>query len=52
MNTRKPYKTYTKDFKIAAVRLMGASDRPAAEIATELGICLTRPELNPIILPW
>jgi transposase len=35
---RKPYKTYTKEFKEEAVRMMGASDRPAAEIATELGI--------------
>ncbi|MDX8386059.1 MAG: transposase [Gallionella sp.] len=38
MNKRKPYKTYTKEFKLEAVRLMETSDRPAAEIATELGI--------------
>jgi len=32
------YKTYTKEFKVEAVRLMQASDRPASEIATQLGI--------------
>jgi len=35
---RKPYKTYTKEFKLEAVRLMRESNRPAAEIAMELGI--------------
>jgi len=35
---RKPYKTYTREFKQEAVRLMESSDRPAAEIAMELGI--------------
>ena len=35
---RKPYKTYTKEFKQEAVRLMETSGRPAAEIAMELGI--------------
>lgn len=35
---RKPYKTYPKEFKLEAVRLMESSDRPAAEIARELGI--------------
>jgi transposase len=35
---RKPYKTYTKEFKEEAVRLMEASDRPASEIVMELGI--------------
>lgn len=35
---RKPYQTYTKEFKREAVRLMDESDRPAAEIALELGI--------------
>jgi transposase len=35
---RKPYKTYTKEFKLEAVRMMEESDRPAAEIAMELGI--------------
>ncbi|MCU7816227.1 MAG: transposase [Candidatus Thiodiazotropha sp. (ex Rostrolucina anterorostrata)] len=35
---RKPYKSYTKDFKLDALRLMKASDSPASEIAMELGI--------------
>jgi transposase len=35
---RKPYKTYTREFKFEAVRMMRASDRPATEIARELGI--------------
>lgn len=35
---RKPYKSYTKEFKQEAVRLMEESDRPAAEIAMELGL--------------
>jgi transposase len=35
---RKPYKTYTKAFKIEAVRLMKESDKPSSELAAELGI--------------
>ncbi len=35
---RKPYKTYPKEFKIEAVRMMEESNRPAAELAMELGI--------------
>ena len=35
---RKPYKTYPKEFKLEAVRLMETSNRPASEIAAELGI--------------
>jgi len=35
---RKPYKTFTKEFKIEAIRLMDESDRPSAEIAMQLGI--------------
>jgi len=35
---RKPYKTYTREFKLEAVRLMNESDRPSSEIAMELGI--------------
>lgn len=35
---RKPYKTYTREFKIEAVRLMAESDRPSSELAAELGI--------------
>ncbi len=38
MKYRKPYKTYTKEFKQEAVRLMEVTDRPASEIAMELGI--------------
>jgi len=35
---RRPYKTYPREFKIEAVRLMETSNRPASEIAAELGI--------------
>ena len=35
---RKPYKTYTAEFKREAVRLMTESDRPSSEVAAELGI--------------
>jgi transposase len=35
---RRPYKTYPKEFKLEAVRMMEASDRPASEIVAELGI--------------
>ncbi len=35
---RKPYKQYTKEFKLEAVRMMEESDRPLSEIAMELGI--------------
>lgn len=35
---RKPYKIYTKAFKLEAVRLMESSDRPASEVAMQLGI--------------
>jgi transposase len=38
MKQRKPYKTYTREFKQEAVRLMETTDRPAAEVAMELGI--------------
>ena len=39
MNTkRKPYKTYTREFKLEAVRMMEQTNRPPAEIAMELGI--------------
>ena len=37
-NKRKPYKTYPKEFKLEAVRMMETSDRSASEIAAELGI--------------
>jgi len=37
-NKRKPYKTFTKEFKLEALRMMDESDRPASEIAMKLGI--------------
>ena len=37
-NKRKPYNTYTKEFKLEALRMMDESDRPASEIAMKLGI--------------
>ena len=37
-NTRKPRSTYTREFKLEAIRLMTESNRPSAEIAVELGI--------------
>jgi transposase len=39
MNTkRKPYKTYTREFKLEVVRLMAEANRAPAEVAMELGI--------------
>lgn len=35
---RKPYKTYTKEFKLEALRLLEETDQPASEIARKLGI--------------
>ena len=35
---RKPYNTYTKEFKLETLRMMDESDRPASEIAMQLGI--------------
>ncbi len=35
---RTAYKTYPKEFKLKTVRLMRESDKPAAEIARELGL--------------
>ena len=35
---RKPYKTYTKEFKVEAIRLMNASDIPSSELAAQLGV--------------
>jgi len=37
-NKRKAYNTFTKEFKLEAIRLMDTSDRPASAIALELGI--------------
>ena len=38
INKRKPYKTFTREFKVEAVRMMRESDRSASEIARELGV--------------
>ena len=35
---RRTYKTYTKEFKLEALRLMAESDKPASEVAMQLGI--------------
>lgn len=35
---RKPYQTFTKEFKLEAVRLMEASGKTSAEVARELGV--------------
>lgn len=35
---RKPYKTYSREFKLEALRLAAAGDKPATQIARELGI--------------
>ncbi len=37
-HSRKPYKTYTREFKLEALRLMEESGRPSSEIAAELGV--------------
>jgi len=37
-NKRRPYKTYPKEFKLEALRLMEASSKPASEVAMQLGI--------------
>ncbi len=31
---RKPYKTYTREFKLEALRMMEQSDKPSSEVAT------------------
>ncbi len=36
--TRKPYKRYSKEFKIEAVRLAEESDKPVTQLARELGV--------------
>lgn len=35
---KKAYTRYSKEFKLEAIRLMEESDRPASEIAMQLGI--------------
>lgn len=37
-NKRKPYNTYTREFKIKALSLMEGSGKPPAKLAMELGI--------------
>ena len=36
--SQEPYKTYSREFKIEAVRLADQSDKPATQIARELGV--------------
>ncbi len=38
MTKRKPYKTYPREFKLEAIRLMETSDQPTGEIAMQLGL--------------
>ena len=38
VSKRKPYKTFTSEFKLEALRQLEASTRPATELARELGI--------------
>ena len=35
---RKPYKQYSREFKLEAIRLADAGDKPASQVARELGI--------------
>ena len=37
-NKRNPYAYFTKEFKQEAVRLLLVGDRPASEVAMQLGI--------------
>lgn len=36
--SKRTYKTYSKEFKIEAVRLSATSDRPVTQVARELGL--------------
>ena len=38
INKQRTHKTYTREFKLEAVRLMEHSDRPASDFAAALGI--------------
>jgi transposase len=38
VSKRRPYKTYPKEFKLEALRLMEESDLPASDVARKLGI--------------
>ena len=35
---RKPYKPYTREFKLEALRLAGVGDKSASQVARELGL--------------
>jgi transposase len=35
---RKPYKQYSREFKLEALRLAAVGDKPATQVARELGI--------------
>ena len=35
---RKPYKQYSREFKLEAIRMAEAGDKPATQVARELGI--------------
>lgn len=35
---RKPYKQYSREFKVEALRLAAPGDKPATQVARELGI--------------
>ena len=35
---RKPYKQYSREFKVEAIRLADAGEKPASQVARELGI--------------
>jgi transposase len=36
--SRKKYQRYTREFKLEAIRLAEASDRPVTQVARELGL--------------
>ena len=36
--SKRPYKTYTREFKLEAIRLAETSAKPAAQVARELGL--------------
>lgn len=36
--SKRKYKSYTKEFKLEAIRLAGASDKPVSQVARELGL--------------
>lgn len=40
-NMRKPYKTFTKEFKLEAVRLMEESERPAADCSGQVKLAIS-----------